>query len=91
MIENNWLMAGIFAIGAGSLIGFFRTKSEGFGRTSTSLLLIITLLTIASLFYAGGKLESAIMANILFSVFGFACGMLASKSGPDRKPQVKHR
>lgn len=38
---TNLLLAAIFVLGAGSLIGFFRTKSEGFGRFTTSTLLII--------------------------------------------------
>ena len=81
MTINEWLMIAIFIIGAGSLIGFFKTKTEGFGRFATSVLLIIIVLTIASLLYAGGKLEGNVMANVLFAVFGFAGGLFTSKNG----------
>lgn len=81
MTINEWLMIAIFIIGAGSLIGFFATKTEGFGRFTTSVLLIIIVLTIASLMYAGGKLETNVIANILFAVFGFAGGLFTSKNG----------
>jgi len=47
----------MFAFGAGSLIGFFRTKSEGFGRFTTSTPLIILVLTIAGLLFAAGRLQ----------------------------------
>ena len=81
MTVDYWLMLAIFVIGAGSLIGFFATKTEGFGRFTTSVLLIVIVVTIASMLYVGGKLESNVMANILFAVFGFAGGLFTSKNG----------
>jgi len=81
MSTNYWLMIIIFIIGAGALFGFFKTKTEGFGRFTTSVLLIIVVVTIASLLYAGGKLEGNVMANVLFAVFGFAGGLFTSKNG----------
>ena len=81
MTINEWLMIAIFIIGAGSLIGFFITKTEGFGRFTTSVLLIIIVVTISSLMHAGGKLEANVIANILFAVFGFAGGLFTSKNG----------
>ena len=74
-------MLAIFVIGAGSLVGFFATKTEGFGRFTTSVLLIIVVVTIASLLYVGGKLDGNVMANVLFAVFGFAGGLFTSKNG----------
>ncbi len=81
MTINEWLMVAIFVLGAGSLIGFFRTKTEGFGRFTTSTLLIILVLIVSALMYAGGKLEGQVMANVLFAVFGFAGGLFTSKNG----------
>jgi len=81
MTADNWLMLAIFVIGAGSLVGFFVTKTEGFGRFTTSVLLIIVVVTIASLLYVGGKLDGNVMANVLFAVFGFAGGLFTSKNG----------
>jgi len=81
MSTNVWLIIAIFIIGAGSLIGFFKTKTEGFGRFTTSVLLIIIVVTISSLLYAGGKLDGNVIANVLFAVFGFAGGLFTSKNG----------
>lgn len=81
MTINEWLMIAIFIIGAGSLVGFFKTKTGGFGRFTTSVLLIIIVVTIASLMYAAGKLDGNVMANVLFAVFGFAGGLFTSKTG----------
>lgn len=81
MTIEHWLMLAIFIIGVGSLIGFFRTKTSGFGRFTTSVLLIILVVTIGSMLYAGGKLDGSVMANVLFAVFGFAGGLFTSKDG----------
>jgi len=81
METNEWLMVAIFILGSGSLIGFFWTKTGGFGRFATSTLLIILVLTISALMHAGGKLEGPVMANVLFAVFGFAGGLFTSKNG----------
>lgn len=80
MTTDNWLMIAIFILGAGSLIGFFITKTEGFGRFTTSTFLIILVVTISALLYSAGKLEGQVMANVLFAVFGFAGGLFTSKN-----------
>ena len=79
MPDIDWLMIAIFLLGSGCLWGFFKTKTAGFGRFTTSVLLIICVVTISALLYSGGKLESDVMANILFAVFGFAGGLFTSK------------
>ena len=79
MEPNLWLAVAIFVIGGGSIIGFFWTKTKGFGRFTTSVLLILVVLTIASLMFALGRLETSVIANVLFAVFGFAGGLFTSK------------
>lgn len=80
MTINEWLMVGIFVIGAGALLGFFMTKTEGFGKYTTSALLLILVVTLSALLYVGGKIESETMANIIFAVFGFAGGLFTGKN-----------
>ncbi len=81
MTTNEWLMLAIFIFGAGSIFGFFKTKKPGFGRFTTSTLLILLVISLSGLLYAGGKLEGQVMANVLFAVFGFAGGLFTSKNG----------
>ena len=78
-MENNILIYLITLIGLVALIGFFITKTDGFGRFTTSTFLIIFVVIIASLLYSSNKLDSQIMANILFAVFGFAGGLFTNK------------
>jgi len=81
MTINKWLMVAIFLLGAASLIGFFKTKKEGFGRFTTSTLLILLVLIFAVLMYVGGLLEGQVMANVLFAVLGFSGGLFTSNKG----------
>lgn len=80
MSKSEILMLAVFILGAGSIIGFFKTKTAGFGRFTTSVLLIILVLTISAMLYAGDKLGTDEMSNFLFAVFGFAGGLFTSKN-----------
>lgn len=79
MTNELWLMLGIFIVGLASLIGFFLTKTKGYGRYATSTFLILVVLVISSLLYSAGKLDSQAMGNILFAVVGFAGGLFTGK------------
>jgi len=79
MSVDDWMIIMVFVLGGGCLFGFFKTKSQGFGRFTTSALLIILVLVFSALMFAGGKLEGQVMANVLFAVFGFAGGLFTSK------------
>ncbi|MEW8252424.1 MAG: hypothetical protein AB2599_08100 [Candidatus Thiodiazotropha sp.] len=79
MTNETWLMLGIFIVGLASLIGFFVTKTKGFGRFATSTFLILVALIVSSLMFSAGKLDGQIMANVLFAVIGFAGGLFTGK------------
>ena len=51
-----------------ALAGFFYTKTEGFGRFTTSTLLVILLLIFSALFYAADKLPPEGLLNIFFAL-----------------------
>ena len=86
MGTNDWLIVGISVLGVAALIGIFTTKTPGFGKYSTSVLLLSLVLFIAALFLAAGKIESTVFANIAFAVAGFAGGLITGKqdSAPNR-------
>lgn len=73
-------MAAITLLTAGTLFGIFRTKTPGFGRYSTSLLLLVLILFCASMFAALGRLEPQYFVNILFAITGFAGGLITAKT-----------
>ena len=81
MTTSDWLILGITALGVAALIGIFVTKTPGFGKYSTSLLLLTLVLFIAALFFAAGNIESGLFANIVFAVSGFAGGLITGKQG----------
>ncbi|SMN01224.1 hypothetical protein SPONL_1867 [uncultured Candidatus Thioglobus sp.] len=57
------------------MLGFFRTKTVGFGAYTAGVLLILLVLIIAALLAIGGILEPDIIANILLVALGFAGGL----------------
>jgi hypothetical protein len=75
-----WLLLAIFVIGLIALIGFFLTKTKGFGCFNTSALLLILVVVVSALLYVAGKLGcQATIANIFFAVIGFAGGLFTGK------------
>jgi len=89
MENESWLMLGILIIGLISLIGFFVTKTKGFGRFATSTLLIILVFIISSLMFSAGKFDAQVMANIIFSVIGFAGGLFTGKEKSNNNSKKK--
>lgn len=78
-----WLLIGIFLLGGGSICGFFLSKTKGFGRFTTSVLLILLVVTISTLLFVAGKINQEFISNILFAVFGFAGGLFTAKGSKD--------
>lgn len=76
MATNDWLIIALSILGIAALTGIFFTKTPGFGKYSTSLLLLTLVLFVTALFFAAGKIESSLFANIVFSVAGFAGGII---------------
>lgn len=83
MDTNAWLLLSVFVIGLISLIGFFVTKTKGFGRFATSTFLLLLVVIVSGLLYAAGKLDAQVLANIFFAVIGFAGGLFTSKESPE--------
>ncbi len=76
---NHWLLISVFAIGVGTLFGFFVTKAKGFGRFATSVLLLLLVAIMTGLFYAAEKMPLEVVSNIFFAIIGFAGGLFTGK------------
>jgi len=79
MTTNDWLTVGISLFGIAALLGIFVTKTPGWGKYTTSLLLLTLVLFVTALFFAAGKIEGGVFANVAFAVAGFAGGLITSK------------
>jgi hypothetical protein len=79
MDSTNILPIGIIIIGVIALIGFFKTKTTGFGKYSTCALVLLVSLIFSSLLHAGGILDSQFYTNALMAIIGFAGGLVVSK------------
>lgn len=71
-MEMATLVAMVLIFG-GSIFGIFRTKTPGFGRYTTSVLILALVLFVASLAFVLGKVEWQHLANLLFCHSRF-CG-----------------
>lgn len=79
---ESWLLVGIFLLGTVVIVGILLTKKPGFGRFSTSTLLLAMVFVAAAMFLAAGKIEAPLFAHIAFAVLGFAGGLLANRGEP---------
>jgi hypothetical protein len=66
-------------LGIAALVGIFKTKTAGWGRYSTSVLIFSLALVIAASLLILGKLEGALFVNILFAVIGYAGGLVTGR------------
>ena len=64
-----------------ALVGIFWTKTQGFGKYTTSTLILTLVLFVASIAFVTQRVEWEPLANILFAVAGFAGGLITSKAG----------
>lgn len=76
MSSTNWAILSILIISGGALLGFFKTKTEGFGKYTTSALVLFLALILSALLLASGHLESQAFTNVVLGVVGFASGLV---------------
>jgi hypothetical protein len=79
MDTTAWLLLAVFVVGLVALIGFFVTKTQGFGRFATSTFLLVVVVIVSALLYAAGRLDCQVLANIFFAVIGFSGGLFTGK------------
>ncbi|MBE9490442.1 MAG: hypothetical protein IMY67_09135 [Bacteroidetes bacterium] len=82
---NNTLMICLTIIFTITLIGLFTTKTKGFGKYTTSLLLLILILFVSSFFFALDKITLSFFGNIMFSITGFGGGLISAKKLDENK------
>lgn len=69
---------GVFIIGLVAIIGFFITKTKGYGPYTISALLILVTIVLASFLFISGKIEKEMITNLFFAVIGFAGGLFTT-------------
>lgn len=79
MDKDIWVLGALLVVGLVAIIGFFTSKSAGFGPFTTGILLLLLAVVTASLLSSVGRLSDTIMANLLFTVIGFAGGLFTPK------------
>ena len=79
-----WITIGtivlVFLVFGGSILGIFWTKTPGFGKYTTSALVLALVLFVAALALVLGKVEWTPLANLLFAIAGYAGGLATAKA-----------
>ncbi len=86
---ENVALIGLTILSTATVIGIFVTKTPGFGRYSTSVLLLALVLFISAFFFVLGKIESSLFANIVFAITGYAGGLVSGRKEEVPPPQRK--
>jgi Ca2+/Na+ antiporter len=77
---GNFMQLGILIVFAVAIVGIFWTKTKGFGKYTTSSLVLTLVLFVAAMAFFQGRVEWAPLANLLFAVAGYAGGLIAAKA-----------
>jgi len=81
--ETNWkglaALLIVAVLAGGVLLGFFKTKKDGFGRYNTSVLVVILALSFGMLALVAGLIRDQAFIGLLMAVVGFAGGMVVGK------------
>ena len=71
-------------LGLVTVVGVLMTKAAGFGRFSTSVLLLTLVLFLSSLLLITGHFEGPVFVNVLFAIIGFAGGLITARDTPGK-------
>jgi hypothetical protein len=71
--------ASVVLVFGGALIGFFVTKTAGFGKHTSGLLILMLVTFVGAFALSIGKIEWPSLANLLFAVAGFGGGIVSDK------------
>ncbi|MCB1560873.1 MAG: hypothetical protein KDI75_07240 [Xanthomonadales bacterium] len=73
------VLLAVTVLGAISLIGYFWTKTKGFGRYNSSVLTVILAICFGAIGLVSGLLPGQAFAGLLMAAVGFAGGMVVGK------------
>jgi nitrogen fixation-related uncharacterized protein len=73
------LLIVVFLLGAIALIGFFWTKTDGFGKYNTCTLVLLVALILCALLFAAGRFSADLFANVVMAIIGFAGGLVVAR------------
>lgn len=82
MDDATVLVGAITLLGMAALVGFFRTKSEGFGKYNTCTLVLLLVVVLCALLFAGGRFSAELFANAIMAIIGFAGGLVVAREKP---------
>lgn len=79
MDQNTTLLGAISLLGAIALVGFFWTKTDGFGKYNTCTLVLLVVLVLCALLFAAGRFDADLFSSAIMAIIGFAGGLVVAR------------
>ena len=70
----------LFVVFGGTILGIYKTKTPGFGKYTTSAIVLTLVLFVAALAFVLGQIDGTPLVNLLFAVAGYAGGLVTVKA-----------
>lgn len=86
-VQNVAVIAAAIVLGGGALVGYFTTKTVGFGRFNSSILVLILVLSFGLIALVSGFVSGQAYAQLLIAVAGFAGGLMVGSGKASVKLQ----
>ncbi|HWG58447.1 MAG TPA: hypothetical protein VN661_05310 [Candidatus Acidoferrales bacterium] len=77
-------ITGISIVFGITIIGIFLTKTAGFGKYTSSLIILVLALYVVSLFFGLGKIDATQFMSLIFAAVGFGGGLIANKQNASK-------
>ncbi|ODB89637.1 hypothetical protein A3194_10825 [Candidatus Thiodiazotropha endoloripes] len=79
MDDQVWQLIALAVFATATMIGIFSTKTPGFGKYSTSVVVLCVVVFMASFFLVINQITPQVFSNVLFAVAGYAGGLIKSE------------
>jgi membrane-associated HD superfamily phosphohydrolase len=86
MEKDTIIVLCVTAVAIVTLVGVFWTKTEGWGKYSSSTLILVLAVFISMILIVVGKLSESIFSNIIFAVVGYAGGLIGGSKTDNLTP-----
>ena len=79
-MDQNWVLIAVSAVFSIAFVGFFATKTAGFGKFNTSLLILMLVLYAGLIIAMFDITDLKAPLNLIFAVAGYAAALLTGVS-----------
>lgn len=79
MEPTSMVIVAIVLLGSIALIGFFKTKTDGFGKYNTCTLVLLVVFVLCTLLLSAGRMSGETFGHAVMAIIGFAGGLVVAR------------